>query len=209
VLQSDAHLVSTLFRYHKKASPSAKLSSLYLIDALARAAKSKAKRDATQDKGKAKSTSTSTTTTTTPTDSPPPTTAPAGGAGAGGPGTAASFLAKLEAVLGRIVVENWDEGLREHRDKVNKVMGIWRQAGTFGEATLARVEGKLVHEDDDGGLFGRPRGAEDDSLRVSPPPPPGGAGKPIISELFAFVGALGRCGIQSGHGVSVASGLGP
>lgn len=191
-LQSDAHLVSTLFRYHKKASPSAKLSSLYLIDALARAAKSKAKRDlAAPPKPKPQS--------TTPPNSPPPSTAASASGSSSGGGTAASFLAKLEAVLGRVVVDNWEDGLKEHRDKVRKVMGIWRQAGTFGEAVLARVEGKLVEEGPEGegageeDMFARlGRGGGDDSMRVSPPPPPGGlSGKSLIISGRVPWGGIG------------------
>ena len=81
--------------------------------------------------------------------------------------------------------DNWDEGLREHREKVRKVLGIWRTAGTFGEATLGRVEGKLTDEDEDDPIFGR-GGEGDENLRVSPPPPPGGIGK-LTSYSFQLL----------------------
>lgn len=79
----DAHLVATLFRQHKKASSTSKIYSLYLIDAIAREARSLAKKAAKdlslQDAGYS------------------------------------TFIAKLEAILSKLVVDCWENGKLEHR----------------------------------------------------------------------------------------------
>ncbi|GAA5956355.1 hypothetical protein JCM8115_001696 [Rhodotorula mucilaginosa] len=134
-IRSDSQLVSTLYRHHRKASPANKLVSLYLIDAIAREAKSRQKK--TDKEGKGARTAAG---STTPADSPP-------GAAAGpsaGDGDFASFLRKLEAVLSKIVLDNWENGLPEHREKVRKVLDIWTRASTFGASALAKISTKLL-----------------------------------------------------------------
>lgn len=96
--------MSTLYRHHRKASPANKLVSLYLIDAIAREAKSRQKKAEREDKGKAPAAG-----STTPLDSPPEAGPSAGN------GDFATFLRKLEAVLSKIVLDNWENGLPEHR----------------------------------------------------------------------------------------------
>ncbi|KWU46240.1 hypothetical protein RHOSPDRAFT_32238 [Rhodotorula sp. JG-1b] len=134
-IRSDSQLVSSLYRHHRKASPANKLVSLYLIDAIAREARSRQK---TADKeGKGAGTAAG---STTPAESPP-------GAAAGpsaGEGDFASFLRKLEAVLSKIVLDNWENGLPEHREKVRKVLDIWTRASTFGASALAKISTKLL-----------------------------------------------------------------
>lgn len=83
MVQNDSHLVSTLFRIHKKAKPANKIWSFYVIDAISREMKSHAKKS----KGKE----------------------------ASGKGSSASFLQKMEICLDRIVTENLEKGLPEHR----------------------------------------------------------------------------------------------
>jgi hypothetical protein len=78
--------VSTLFRSHKKCLPSNKLSSLYLIDSIAREARSKAKKAAKAKEGDGKE-----------------------GAELEG------FLKKLEGVLSKLVVDCWENGEVAHR----------------------------------------------------------------------------------------------
>ncbi|GAA5880967.1 hypothetical protein JCM3774_001490 [Rhodotorula dairenensis] len=137
-IRADSQLVSALYRHHRKASPANKLVSLYLIDAIAREAKSrqkKAERDGSRPPGPAAAAG-----STTPSDSPP-------GAAAGpsaGEGDFASFLRKLEAVLSKIVLDNWENGLPEHREKVRKVLDIWMRASTFGASALAKIGSKLL-----------------------------------------------------------------
>ncbi|PRQ72446.1 hypothetical protein AAT19DRAFT_16370 [Rhodotorula toruloides] len=138
---ADSHLVSTLYRHHKKATPSHKLTSLYLIDAVAREARSRQKKADKEGKGKEKA-APAPAGSTTPSGSPPPDDG--AGAGASGDGTFATFLKKLEAVLGKIVLDNWENGLPEHKEKVRKVLDIWTKASTFSSSSIAKISSKLL-----------------------------------------------------------------
>ncbi|GAA5982123.1 hypothetical protein JCM10908_004750 [Rhodotorula pacifica] len=136
-IRADSQLVSTLYRHHRKASPANKLVSLYLIDAIAREAKSRQKKAEKEGKQGAAGPAAG---STTPLDSPP-------GAAAGpsaGDSDFASFLRKLEAVLSKIVLDNWENGLPEHKEKVRKVLDIWTRASTFGASALAKISYKLL-----------------------------------------------------------------
>lgn len=109
--QSDAHLVATLFKVHKQAKSSHKISSLYVIDAIAREARQQVKKAA---KGKQSSSSSS-----TPIQD--------GGSGINddsdepvlgkksSKGTYASFLSKIESFLDRLVAEVLAKGPPEHK----------------------------------------------------------------------------------------------
>ncbi|CEQ43136.1 SPOSA6832_05035 [Sporobolomyces salmonicolor] len=136
-IASDAHLVSTLFRQHKKAASSSKLTSLYLIDAIAREARSRLKKQVAKGKEPAV-VPLDAAASTTPLYSPPP-----DGAGEGA-GTYASFLKKLEAVLGKVVLDCWENGPPEHKEKVRKVLDIWTKAATFSSSVLVRISQKLL-----------------------------------------------------------------
>ncbi|GAA5994250.1 hypothetical protein JCM5350_001822 [Sporobolomyces pararoseus] len=129
-VSSDTSLITLLYRHHKKAAPTHKLTSLYLIDAIARAARSKYKKE-----GKAKQQEEP---TTTPKDQPPESESSAG------TGTCGSFLKKLEGLLSKIVLDVWENAPVEHREKVRKVMDIWTKAGTFSSSALARLGNKLL-----------------------------------------------------------------
>ncbi|BGP24198.1 hypothetical protein JCM10295v2_003106 [Rhodotorula toruloides] len=139
---ADSLLVSTLYRHHKKATPSHKLTSLYLIDAVAREARSRQRKADKEGKGKEKAAPALPAGSTTPSGSPPPDDG--AGAGASGDGTFATFLKKLEAVLGKIVLDNWENGLPEHKEKVRKVLDIWTKASTFSSSTIAKISSKLL-----------------------------------------------------------------
>ena len=91
--QNDAHLVSTLFRIHKRAKPANKIWSFYVVDAISRDCRSSLKAAAV--KGKAASSS---------------------------KGSAASFLQKMESCLERIFDEIWERGLPEHRVRIRQIM---------------------------------------------------------------------------------------
>ncbi|GAA5961998.1 hypothetical protein JCM3765_007191 [Sporobolomyces pararoseus] len=129
-VSSDTALITLLYRHHKKATPTHKLTSLYLIDAIARAARSKYKKE-----GKAKQQEES---STTPKDEPPQPETSAGS------GTCGSFLKKIEGLLSKIVLDVWENAPVEHREKVRKVMDIWTKAGTFSSSALARLGNKLL-----------------------------------------------------------------
>ena len=92
ILQSDAHLVSTLLRANKKATPANKLASLYLLDAVCREARSRAKKAGKEKKSEVD---------------------PIQGVEASG--TFASLLTKVEVILIKVVVECWENGLPEQR----------------------------------------------------------------------------------------------
>lgn len=101
-----------MYRHHRKASPANKLVSLYLIDAIAREAKSRQKKADKEGKGAGTAAG-----STTPAESPP---SAAAGPSAGD-GDFASFLRKLEAVLSKIVLDNWENGLPEHRVRCSRI----------------------------------------------------------------------------------------
>ncbi|GAA5943553.1 Nrd1 complex RNA-binding subunit [Sporobolomyces koalae] len=127
-IQNDTALITLVYRHHKKAHPNHKLTSLYLVDAIARGAKSRLKKQQQAERTAAAS--------TTPTDDPPPSTTEVG--------TDASFLKKLDGLLSKIVLDVWEHAPTEHREKVRKVLDIWTKAGTFNSSTLARLGNKLL-----------------------------------------------------------------
>lgn len=83
----DAQVLSVLFRASRKANRHAKLASLYIIDAVAREAKKRAAKSG------------GSTSNATADDN----------------GTEASFMAKLEGVINKIVLDCWENGVPEHR----------------------------------------------------------------------------------------------
>lgn len=84
-VQDDAHLVSQLFRVHKKATPAQKISSLFAIDALSRQCRSDVKKR--ESNGEAPQSKHS----------------------------AQSFLSKVEVCVERIIDESLANGLPEHK----------------------------------------------------------------------------------------------
>lgn len=137
-VDQDAHLVATLFRIHKAAKSTHKISSLYIIDAIAREAKQRTKKD----KGKDKESSTAVGDDVD------------GSSTKKGKGTYSSFLAKIEPFLDRLVGEVLSKGPPEHKDKVKKVLDIWTKTSTFSSKALKPSYAKLNGEkaDDAAGL---------------------------------------------------------
>ena len=142
VSQADAHLVSTLFRANKKATPQNKISALYLLDAVCRDARARLKKQGKQKEKK-------------PDQDPVE--------GVDTLGTYSTFLAKVEQILTKFMLDCWENGAPEHRvrifvppavaqeltyavpqDKVRKVLDIWTKAGTFSAPVLLRISNKLV-----------------------------------------------------------------
>ncbi|KAK4055985.1 hypothetical protein OIO90_002980 [Microbotryomycetes sp. JL221] len=98
-IRDDAHVVATLYKQHKRASSGAKLYSLYLIDAVAREARTRAKkRKAAGNQG-----------STTPTGSPKASSSSTRD------GDETTFLKKLDALLSKIIMDCWDNGKAEHK----------------------------------------------------------------------------------------------
>ncbi|KAK4703686.1 hypothetical protein P7C70_g2533, partial [Phenoliferia sp. Uapishka_3] len=122
--QSDAHLISTLFRAHKKALAPNKLSSLYLIDAISREARARAKK-ALKEKGADK---------TAEVEVEPE-------EGKEAKGTPATFLAKVEGVLSKIVLDCWENGQKEHRVSTLISLGslVFKACSTWGKNKALRL----------------------------------------------------------------------
>ncbi|BGP31609.1 hypothetical protein JCM10296v2_003381 [Rhodotorula toruloides] len=193
---ADSHLVSTLYRHHKKATPSHKLTSLYLIDAVAREARSRQKKADKEGKGKDRA-APAPAGSTTPSGSPPPDDG--AGAGASGDGTFATFLKKLEAVLGKIVLDNWENGLPEHKEKVRKVLDIWTKASTFSSSTIAKISSKLLATASTSAAPAPPRAASPGRPSLSPGPvsPPRDSTPSTSSGIPANVLALLQASTQA------------
>ncbi|GAA6062487.1 hypothetical protein JCM10212_001860 [Sporobolomyces blumeae] len=179
-VSNDTGLVTTLYREHKRAKPRSKLTSLYLVDAIAREARSRAKKQARAGDPAPTQAATlpapSAGPSTTPDASPPPSRPSPAREGASSHdadvGTCASFLKKLENILGKIVVDVWENGPPEHREKVRKVLDIWTKAATFSPSSLARIGNKLLAS------TSSTRGGGDGKSPVAPAMSPGPSGSP-------------------------------
>jgi hypothetical protein len=121
--KNDAHLVATLFKAHKQAKPSHKLSSLYIVDAIAREARSQVKRG--KDKGKAAATTPQASQTPSlndDVDSDNDSVSRKRKAS----GTYSSFLAKIESFIDRLVAEVLTKGPPEHKVSYQNAIDITR-----------------------------------------------------------------------------------
>lgn len=143
-MQTDSHVVATLYKQHKKAKSSAKLVSLYLFDAVAREARARVKKAAKESKGKAGAAAAPVDSpangSTTPGGSP----APVEGSGAvekKGDGTNASLLKKLEGVAGKVVLINWEDGEEQHKVRPPYFF-LPRFTDSEGRLTLSRPSGE-------------------------------------------------------------------
>lgn len=146
--QSDAHLVATLFKCHKQAKGSHKISTLYVIDAVAREARSIVKKGKDRAPGAASDTPTQTL-------SPFPdeegyTRSKGVASSSKGKGNCASFLAKIEVFLDRLIGEVLTKGPPEHKEKVKKVLDIWNKTSTFSSEALKSAYARLNGETDAG-----------------------------------------------------------
>ncbi|KAI9456927.1 hypothetical protein HD554DRAFT_1835330 [Boletus coccyginus] len=108
-LKDDTKLVAILYRTHNSLPSSAKVSSLYAFDALARAARSSAsKRGVIGDVNSGK-------------------------------GNAATFLLKIEGVLDGLFRDMVSLNNSEAKEKTKKVLDIWVKSNTFPSAVLTRL----------------------------------------------------------------------
>ncbi|KAG1740035.1 hypothetical protein EDB19DRAFT_1709923, partial [Suillus lakei] len=108
-VEHDTKLVAILYRTHKSLSSTAKVSSLYAFDALARAARSYAtKRGITGDINS-------------------------------NTGNAATFLLKVEGVLDGLFQDMIALDNAEAKEKTKKVLDIWTKSNTFPSPVLARL----------------------------------------------------------------------
>ncbi|KAJ7623137.1 hypothetical protein FB45DRAFT_1031082 [Roridomyces roridus] len=109
-MQNDTQLVSILYRTHKALQPPAKVSGLYVFDALARAARTQVvKQGLTGD-------------INTPI------------------GNCATFLLKLEGVLEGLIRDMISTAVPESKEKTKKILDIWSKGSTFPPAILVRLK---------------------------------------------------------------------
>ncbi|KAJ6581621.1 hypothetical protein B0H19DRAFT_1116037 [Mycena capillaripes] len=109
-MQDDTQLVSILYRTHKSLQPAAKVSSLYVFDALARAARTQVvKQGLTGDINSRK-------------------------------GNCATFLLKVEGVLEGLFQDMISAGAPEAKEKTKKILDIWLKGSTFPAAILVRLK---------------------------------------------------------------------
>lgn len=108
-VEHDTKLVAILYRTHKSLSSTAKVSSLYAFDALARAARSYATK-----RGIIGDINSST-------------------------GNAATFLLKVEGVLDGLFQDMIALDNAEAKEKTKKVLDIWTKSNTFPSPVLARL----------------------------------------------------------------------
>ncbi|KAH9930321.1 uncharacterized protein B0H18DRAFT_994394 [Fomitopsis serialis] len=112
-MKNDTQLVSTLFRTHRTLSSASKVNSLYVFDALSRAARNQVNKHRL---------------------SPPIDPAQ---------GNCATFIVKVEGVLDSLfqdLITTRDETLKE---KSKKVLDIWVKNNTFPSAALERLSQRL------------------------------------------------------------------
>ncbi|EGN96834.1 hypothetical protein SERLA73DRAFT_185019, partial [Serpula lacrymans var. lacrymans S7.3] len=108
-IEQDTKLVAILYRTHKSLPTTAKVSSLYAFDALARAARNQVTKhgivgDINSEKG-----------------------------------NAATFLLKIEGVLDGLFNDLISTRNQEIKEKAKKVLDIWIKSNTFPSAVLTRL----------------------------------------------------------------------
>ncbi|KAF9240661.1 hypothetical protein BU15DRAFT_87564 [Melanogaster broomeanus] len=108
-LEDDTKLVAILYRTHKSLPSSAKVSSLYAFDALARAARNLANKHGPTGDLKSEK------------------------------GNQATFLLKIQGVLDGLFQDMVAIGSSEAKDKTKKVLDIWVKSNTFPSAVLTRL----------------------------------------------------------------------
>ncbi|KAJ3759791.1 hypothetical protein EV360DRAFT_81777 [Lentinula raphanica] len=109
LMKDDTQLVSILYRTHKSLSPSAKVSSLYVFDALARAAKHQAnKQNLVGDINASE-------------------------------GNCATFLLKLQGILDGLFKDMVLSGTPESKEKSKKILDIWVKGNTFPSTMLSQL----------------------------------------------------------------------
>ncbi|KAH9951201.1 hypothetical protein B0H21DRAFT_776274 [Amylocystis lapponica] len=108
-MENDTRLVSILYRTHKALPTAAKGSSLYVFDALSRAARNQVNKNGLtveQDSEK---------------------------------GNCATFLSKIEGILDSLFQDLVNSGSSELKEKAKKILDIWVKSSTFPSAVLARL----------------------------------------------------------------------
>ncbi|KAJ3933136.1 MAG: hypothetical protein NXY57DRAFT_1000000 [Lentinula lateritia] len=109
LMKDDTRLVSILYRTHKSLSATAKVSSLYIFDALARAAKHQVNKQNLSGDINAPE------------------------------GNCATFLLKLQGILDGLFKDMVLSGTFEAKEKTKKVLDIWVKGNTFPSTMLSQL----------------------------------------------------------------------
>ncbi|GAW00488.1 rna maturation rna-binding [Lentinula edodes] len=109
LMKDDTKLVSILYRTHKSLSAAAKVSSLYIFDALARAAKHQVNKQNLFGDINAPE------------------------------GNCATFLLKLQGILDGLFKDMVLSGTPEAKEKTKKVLDIWVKGNTFPSTMLSQL----------------------------------------------------------------------
>ncbi|KAJ7066531.1 hypothetical protein C8F01DRAFT_1123607 [Mycena amicta] len=128
-MSDDTQLVSILYRTHKSLAPPAKVSSLYVFDALARAARTQVVKQGLTGEIHAR------------------------------PGNCATFLLKLEGILEGLVQDMISTATSEGKEKTKKVLDIWVKGSTFPAPILARLKEVAAEKDNEVKVTLDPRAA--------------------------------------------------
>ncbi|KAI0352170.1 hypothetical protein OH77DRAFT_1409911 [Trametes cingulata] len=122
-MDNDVQMVSLLYRTQKGLSPSAKGSNLYVIDALARAARHRVvKQNITGDL-------------------------------ASGKGNCATFLLRIEGILDGLFQDLLSTHSDELKEKAKKILDIWTKQNTFPSAVLSPLYLLLKDAGNDKGAY--------------------------------------------------------
>ncbi|KAF7309904.1 CID domain-containing protein [Mycena indigotica] len=180
-MADDTQLVSILYRTHKSLTPSAKISSLYVFDALARAARSQVtKQGITGDINSQ-------------------------------PGNSATFLLKLEGVLEGLFQDMISTATSEGKEKTKKVLDIWVKGSTFPSPILARLKDVTTEKDNQVKVTLDPRAAavavaaplpQTPAATLAPPPP---VLDPQATLLALLTQAAANNAIQTNVGQAIPS----
>ncbi|KAJ7504290.1 hypothetical protein B0H11DRAFT_510253 [Mycena galericulata] len=180
-MQDDTHLVSILYRTHKSLQPAAKVSSLYVFDALARAARSQVvKQGLTGDINSRK-------------------------------GNCATFLLKVEGVLEGLFQDMISAATPESKEKTKKVLDIWSKGSTFPPAVLVRLKDVVseTEKDNEVKVTSDPRSAAVITPAVVNPPavaqiPP----VPVLDPQATLLALLTQAAAQANPGQTTTNTVG-
>ncbi|SGZ31067.1 BQ5605_C047g12296 [Microbotryum silenes-dioicae] len=126
----DTPLVASILRHHRKATPPQKLHSLYLVDAIAKEGRKRVKRALKEQSVSSFEPSTSSASLAT--------------------SDYAAFMTELEAMLAKIILDSWENGEQQHREKVRKILEIWQKGAVFSSSSLSRINAKMAAFDQQG-----------------------------------------------------------
>ncbi|KAL0953860.1 hypothetical protein HGRIS_005035 [Hohenbuehelia grisea] len=160
-MKEDTSLVSILYRTHKSLRPAAKISSLYVFDALSRAARSQVNKH-----GLAADSSS-------------------------GKGNTATFLLKIEGVLEGLFQDMVSLEGAEPKEKTRKILDIWVKGNTFPPSILSRLKDIIEGIDKEPAISVVPTAdPRNNSVTPVAPEPPVAQAPPVPADPQATLLAL-------------------